>query len=114
MNPALMTYASLGAAIVLEVVGTTFLQQSQQFTRLLPTMLMAICYGSAFYLLSIALRVMPMGIVYAIWSGLGIVLISGVGLVVFRQKLDTAALIGLGLIIAGVVVVNMFSKSVGH
>jgi Membrane transporters of cations and cationic drugs len=114
MNTALVTYVSLGTAIALEVVGTTFLQQSQQFTRLVPTMLMALCYGAAFYLLSIALRVMPMGIVYAIWSGLGIVLISGVGLVVFRQKLDLAAMIGLGLIIAGVVVVNVFSKTVGH
>ncbi|MCK8778509.1 SMR family transporter [Rhizobium sp. NTR19] len=114
MNTALVTYVSLGTAIALEVIGTTFLQQSQQFTRLVPTMLMALCYGAAFYLLSIALRVMPMGIVYAIWSGLGIVLISGVGLVVFRQKLDLAAMIGLGLIIAGVVVVNVFSKTVGH
>ncbi|WP_390919429.1 DMT family transporter [Neorhizobium turbinariae] len=110
----MVTYVSLGTAIALEVIGTTFLQQSQQFTRLVPTMLMALCYGAAFYLLSIALRVMPMGIVYAIWSGLGIVLISGVGLVVFRQKLDLAAMIGLGLIIAGVVVVNVFSKTVGH
>ncbi|AXV15827.1 QacE family quaternary ammonium compound efflux SMR transporter [Neorhizobium sp. SOG26] len=114
MNTALVTYVSLGTAIALEVIGTTFLQQSQQFTRLVPTMLMALCYGAAFYLLSIALRVMPMGTVYAIWSGLGIVLISGVGLVVFRQKLDLAAMIGLGLIIAGVVVVNVFSKTVGH
>ncbi|WP_445304334.1 DMT family transporter [Neorhizobium sp. SOG26] len=110
----MVTYVSLGTAIALEVIGTTFLQQSQQFTRLVPTMLMALCYGAAFYLLSIALRVMPMGTVYAIWSGLGIVLISGVGLVVFRQKLDLAAMIGLGLIIAGVVVVNVFSKTVGH
>jgi len=114
MNTVLVTYVSLGTAIALEVIGTTFLQQSQQFTRLVPTMLMALCYGAAFYLLSIALRVMPMGIVYAIWSGLGIVLISGVGLVVFRQKLDLAAMIGLGLIIAGVVVVNVFSKTVSH
>lgn len=114
MNPALITYGSLAAAIVLEVIGTTFLQQSQQFTRALPTILMALCYLAAFYLLSIALRTLPVGIAYAIWSGLGIVLISVVGLVIFRQTLDMAAVIGLGLIIAGVVVVNVFSSSVSH
>ncbi len=114
MNPAILTYGSLGAAIVLEVIGTTFLQQSQQFTRPVPTALMAVCYAGAFYLLSITLRTMPVGIVYAIWSGLGIVLISVVGLVLFRQALDLPAIIGLALIICGVVVVNVFSSSVGH
>ncbi|MNL31334.1 Multidrug transporter EmrE [compost metagenome] len=75
---------------------------------------MALCYGAAFYLLSITLRVLPVGIAYAIWSGLGIVLISAVGLIVFRQSLDMAAMIGLGFIIAGVVIVNVFSKTVAH
>ena len=114
MSPAILTYGSLAAAIVLEVIGTTFLQQSQQFTRVLPTILMGICYLAAFYLLSIALRTLPVGIAYAIWSGLGIVLISAVGLILFRQTLDAAAIIGLGLIIAGVVVVNVFSDSISH
>ncbi len=114
MNPALITYGSLLSAIALEVVGTTLLQQSQQFTRLLPTLGMALCYGAAFYLLSITLRVLPVGIAYAIWSGLGIVLISVVGLIVFRQSLDMAAMIGLGFIIAGVVIVNVFSNTVAH
>lgn len=114
MNPALITYGSLLSAIALEVVGTTLLQQSQQFTRILPTIGMALCYGAAFYLLSITLRVLPVGIAYAIWSGLGIVLISVVGLIVFRQSLDMAAMIGLGFIIAGVVIVNVFSKTVAH
>ncbi len=114
MNPALITYGSLFIAIALEVVGTTLLQQSQQFTRLLPTVGMALCYGAAFYCLSIALREMPVGIAYAIWSGFGIVLISAIGVILFRQSLDLAAIIGLGLIIAGVVVVNLFSKSVAH
>nr|WP_210319532.1 SMR family transporter [Rhizobium wenxiniae] len=102
------------SAIALEVVGTTLLQQSQQFTRILPTLGMALCYGAAFYLLSITLRVLPVGVAYAIWSGLGIVLISAVGLIVFRQSLDMAAMIGLGFIIAGVVIVNVFSKTVAH
>lgn len=114
MNPALLTYGSLFVAIALEVVGTTLLQQSQQFTRLLPTLGMALCYGAAFYFLSITLRVLPVGVAYAIWSGLGIVLISAVGLIVFRQTLDLAAIIGLGLIISGVAVVNIFSNTVSH
>lgn len=114
MNPALITYGSLVVAIALEVVGTTLLQQSQQFTRLMPTLGMALCYAAAFYFLSITLRVLPVGVAYAIWSGLGVVLISLVGLVVFRQTLDLAAIIGLGLIIAGVAVVNLFSNAVSH
>jgi small multidrug resistance pump len=114
VNPALFTYGSLFVAIALEVVGTTLLQQSQQFTRLLPTLGMALCYGLAFYFLSITLRVLPVGVAYAIWSGLGIVLISAVGLIVFRQTLDLAAIIGLGLIISGVAVVNIFSNTVSH
>jgi small multidrug resistance pump len=114
MNPALATYASLGIAIGLEVVGTTLLQQSQQFTRPLPTIGMALCYAAAFYCLTIALRTMPVGIAYAIWSGLGIVLISAIGYFLFRQTLDAAALIGLGFIITGVIIVNVFSSSVSH
>jgi small multidrug resistance pump len=107
-------YALLFAAIVLEVIGTTALQMSQQFTRAGPTVLLVACYAAAFYFLSLTLRVIPVGIAYAIWSALGIVLISAVGLVYFKQRLDTPALIGLGLIIAGVLVVNLFSKSVSH
>ncbi|ACM27369.1 SMR family transporter [Agrobacterium sp. SHOUNA12C] len=107
-------YAVLMVAIVLEVMGTTALQMSQQFTRLGPSIVLVLCYAASFYCLSVTLRVIPVGIAYAIWSGLGIVLISTVGLVFFRQKLDLAAVIGLGLIIAGVIVVNLFSKSVSH
>lgn len=114
MSGPVMTYGALFAAIICEVVGTSFLQQSQQFTRLVPTILMAVFYGAAFYLLSFTLKTVPVGVAYAIWSGLGIVLISAVGYVFFRQTLDLAAMIGLGLIIAGVVVVNVFSKTVGH
>jgi small multidrug resistance pump len=112
--PSLQTYLFLIAAIVLETIGTSSLQASQQFTRPLPTALMTVSYLVAFYCLSHALKVIPVGIAYAIWSGLGIVLISTIGLVVFKQKLDGPALIGLALIIAGVVVVNVFSKSMTH
>ncbi|ATB37135.1 Ethidium bromide-methyl viologen resistance protein EmrE [Cystobacter fuscus] len=114
MNPALISYGALAAAITLEVVGTTCLQQSRQFTNPLPTALMALCYAGAFYFLSIALKAMPVGIAYAIWSGLGIVLISVIGFFIFHQKLDAAAMIGLGFIIFGVIIVNVFSKSVSH
>ena len=110
----LITWAALLGAIALEVAGTTLLQASQQFTRPWPTAGMAVCYGLAFYLLSIALRQMPVGIAYAIWSGLGVVLISVIGLFLFKQKLDLPAIIGLALIIGGVVVINLFSKSVSH
>lgn len=113
MNPAYV-YGLLFTAIVLEVIGTTALQMSQQFTRLWPTVILIACYSGAFYALSITLRVIPVGIAYAIWSALGIVLISVVGFVLFRQKLDLPAIIGLGLIIAGVLVVNLFSKSISH
>ena len=109
-----MAYAVLTAAIVFEVIGTSLLMASQQFTRAWPTAGMAVCYGLAFYLLSIALRQMPVGIAYAIWSGLGVVLISVIGAVVFRQRLDLPATVGLAMIVGGVVVINLFSKTVGH
>ncbi|WP_397474249.1 DMT family transporter [Pusillimonas sp.] len=114
MKPIIAAYGALGVAIVLEVIGTTMLQKSEQFTRLFPTLTMAVCYLAAFYFLSIVLKTMPVGLAYAIWSGLGIVLISIIGYVLFGQKLDLAALIGLGFIIVGVVIVNGFSKSIGH
>lgn len=112
--PIMFTYGLLVAAIVCEVAGTTFLQQSQQFTRPLPTLLMAICYGAAFYLLSQVMKTIPVGVAYAIWSGLGIVLISAIGWVLFRQTLDLAAFIGIGFIVVGIIIVNLFSGSVRH
>ena len=107
-------YAILATAIAFEVVGTTFLAQSAQFTRALPTIGMALCYGVAFYCLSVVSTAMPIGIVYAVWSGLGIVFIAGVNFLLFRQMLDIWALLGLALIIAGVVIINTLSKSVSH
>ena len=110
----LTSYGALLAAIVLEVIGTTFLQKSEQFTKLVPTLVMAGCYVGAFYFLSLCLKTIPVGLAYAIWSGLGIVLISLIGWRVFGQALDLPAMIGLALIIAGVMVVNLFSKSMPH
>lgn len=108
------TYAILALAIVVEVIATTALARSASFTRFWPSVVTVLGYALAFWLLSFPLRVMPTGIVYAIWSGMGIVLISAVAWVWYRQVLDTPALIGLGLIIAGVLVVNLFSKSLNH
>ncbi|MGH6809423.1 MAG: SMR family transporter [Ensifer adhaerens] len=113
MNPA-MLYAVLVVAIVFEVLGTSAMQAAQHFTRLVPTATMVICYAVAAFFLSYTLRYIPVGIAYAVWSGLGIVLISFVGYFAFGQKLDLAAMLGLGLIIAGVVVLNVFSKSTFH
>ncbi|RBP11353.1 small multidrug resistance pump [Roseiarcus fermentans] len=113
MNLAIGSSAALGIAIVLEVTGTTALQLSQQFTKLAPSLVMGVCYIGSLYFMSLALRTIPIGITYAIWSGLGIVLITAIGYVKFRQALDTPALIGVGLIVAGVVVANL-SKSVVH
>lgn len=108
------TYAILALAILAEVIATTALSRSESFTRLWPTVLTVVGYVIAFWLLSYPLKVMPTGIVYAIWSGMGIVLISAVAWIWYRQSLDTPALIGLALIIAGVLVVNLFSKSLTH
>lgn len=113
MNPA-MLYTVLVIAIVFEVLGTSAMQAAQHFTRLVPTALMVVCYAVAFFFLSYTLRYIPVGIAYALWSGLGIVLISGVGYITFGQKLDLAAILGLALIIAGVLVLNLFSKSTFH
>ena len=109
-----LVYAVLVVAILFEVLGTSAMQAAQHFTRLGPTLMMVVCYAIAFYFLSWSLRYVPVGIAYAIWSGLGIVLISLVGYFAFGQKLDLAAMIGLGLIIAGVIVLNVFSKSTFH
>ncbi|ASY57482.1 transporter [Sinorhizobium glycinis] len=113
MNPA-MLYTVLVIAIVFEVLGTSAMQAAQHFTRLAPTVLMVVCYAVAFFFLSYTLRYIPVGIAYALWSGLGIVLISAVGYITFGQKLDLAAILGLALIIAGVLVLNLFSKSTFH
>lgn len=107
-------YVPLVFAIGLEVVGTSLLQRSEQFTRLAPTVGMALCYLASFYLLSLSLRALPLGIAYAIWSALGIVLVALIGFFVFGQRLDLPAVIGLALIVLGVLVVNLFSRTVGH
>ena len=107
-------YIYLGLAIVSEVIGTTALKASDSFTRPLPSLITVGCYAPSFYLLTFSLRVLPTGIAYAIWSGVGIVLISLVSWFWFKQTLDLAAIAGLAMIVGGVMVINLFSKSVGH
>ncbi len=107
-------YALLVIAVATEVVGTTALAQSNGFTKPVPVAVTLVAYGLSFYFLSLCLRVLPAGVVYAIWSGLGIMFITIIGWVWLRQALDGPAIVGIGLILAGVVVLNVFSTSVTH
>lgn len=108
------SYLFLLAAILFEIGATTTLKMTEQFTRLVPSILTVIGYGAAFYCLSLALRTIPVGVAYAIWSGVGIVFIALIGWVGFRQRLDWPAVIGMLMIVGGVLVINLFSKSAGH
>lgn len=108
------THLILTVAIIAEVVATTALSRSAGFTRLAPSLIAAVGYAISLWLLSVTLKTMSTGIVYALWSGLGIVFITAVAWLVYRQTLDAPALIGLALIIAGVLVINLFSNSVTH
>jgi small multidrug resistance pump len=104
----------LGIAILAEVIATSALKTTEGFTRLIPSLVCITGYGIAFYGLSIALRTIPTGVAYAIWSGVGLVLVSVVAWIWFKQHLDAPALLGMGLILAGVIVVNVFSKTMSH
>jgi len=107
-------YLLLGIAIVAEVIATSALRAAEGFTRLVPSIVVVIGYAVAFLCLSLTLKSIPVGIVYAIWSGLGIVLISVVAYFLYGQSLDLPAIIGMTLILVGVVVLNLFSKSAVH
>ncbi len=107
-------YVYLIFAIITETIGTTALQASQQFTRFWPSVICVITYAASFYLMALALKVIPVGIAYAIWSGLGIVMIAIIGFAIFGQRLDLWAVIGMGLIIAGILVIHLFSTSNTH
>ncbi|MEH6356938.1 MAG: SMR family transporter [Marinobacter sp.] len=104
----------LGIAIIAEVIATSSLKSSEGFTKVLPSVMVVIGYGVAFYFLSLTLKTIPVGIAYAIWSGSGIVLISLIGWLALGQKLDMASVLGMGLIVAGVVVINVFSNTMAH
>jgi len=101
-------------AIIAEVIATSALKASEGFTKLWPSIVVVLGYGVAFYALSLALREIPMGVAYAIWSGLGLILITLTGWLLYGQRIDVPAFIGMVLIVAGVVVMNVFSKAVAH
>ena len=109
-----MNWLYLTVAIVCEVIATSALKSSEGFTRLLPSVVVVVGYGAALYFLSLTLRTIPVGVAYAVWSGVGVVLITVVGWLVFKQELDMPAFIGIGLIASGVVVLNVFSKAMAH
>ncbi|MBF4484743.1 MULTISPECIES: multidrug efflux SMR transporter [unclassified Flavobacterium] len=104
----------LGIAIIFEIIATSALKKSEQFTQIIPSIITIVGYFAAFYFLSFAIRTIPVGIAYAIWSGVGIVLITIIGAVFFKQIPDLPAIIGLALIMVGVVVINVFSKTTAH
>lgn len=109
-----MHYLYLAFAIAFEILGTSALKYSQEFTRFWPSLIVVLCYAAAFYLLSLSLRGLTIGIAYAIWSGVGIVCIALLQTLWFKQSLDGPAMLGMGLIIAGVVIINGWSKTVGQ
>jgi small multidrug resistance pump len=109
-----MHWLTLAIAIIAEVIGTSALRASEGFTKVVPSILVVAGYSVAFYFLSLTLKSIPVGIAYAIWSGVGTVLITIVGVVVFNQRLDVPAIVGLSLILIGVLVINLFSKSVAN
>src|SRR5690606_7761309 len=114
MNSILITYLLLACAIIAEVIGSTFLVKSEGFTKLWPSLAVLVLFSIAFYLLSQVVKVIPLGITYAIWRGVGIVLRAFIGFLVLKQHLDIPAVVGMVLIIAGVIVINLFSNTTSH
>ncbi len=108
-----MAYLYLSIAIIAEVIATTSLKASQEFTRLWPSVAVVVGYGVAIYLMTVVLRTLSVGVTYAIWSGMGIVLVALAGWVIYKQPVDLPAAIGMGMIVAGVAVINLFSNTVG-
>ena len=109
-----MAYLYLTIAIVAEVIATNALKASEEFTKLIPSIVVVVGYGAAFYFLALVLKVIPVGIAYAIWAGMGIVLVAIVAAIVFKQVPDLPAIIGMLLIISGVVIINVFSQTITH
>lgn len=109
-----MNHLFLVIAVVFEVIATSTLKATEGFTRFWPSLVTVVGYACAFYFLTYPMRTIPVGVVYALWSGIGIVLVTLVGWVLLKQPLDAPALLGIGLILAGVVVINLFSKTVVH
>jgi small multidrug resistance pump len=109
-----MAYVYLAVAIIAEVAATSALKASAEFTKLVPSIIVVAGYGIAFYFMTLVLRTIPIGITYAVWSGLGIVLVTIVGIFLYKQIPDTPAIIGMTLIVSGVAVIHIFSKTISH
>ncbi len=107
-------YILLAAAIITETVATMLLKASEQFTKILPSIGVILLYAVSFYCLSICQKVFPIAVVYAIWSAVGMIFVSFFAMIIFKQVLDLPAIIGIALIITGVLVINLFSKTIGH
>lgn len=107
-----MSYLYLALAIAAEVAGTSLLKATEEFTKLVPTTFLIIFYAISFWLMTLALRDLPLGVVYAVWSGLGIVLVAIIGALVYKEMPDLGSIIGMALIISGVVVMHLFSKTI--
>ena len=105
-------YIYLFVAVLLEVIGTTALKSTENFTKLIPTFVMIISYGIAFYFLCLVMKFLPVGVTYAIWSGLGIVLISVISAFYYKEWLDLPAIIGLIFIIVGICIIQLYSKTI--
>ncbi|MFD2192250.1 DMT family transporter [Pistricoccus aurantiacus] len=110
----MMAYLYLAVAIIAEVAATSALKSSQEFTRLWPSLLVITGYALAFYMLTLSLRTLPVGIAYAIWAGLGIVLVALIGILVYRETPDWPAIVGMGMIVGGVVIIQLFSDVSPH
>ncbi|WP_367867988.1 multidrug efflux SMR transporter [Pedobacter sp. WC2423] len=108
------TYIFLFLAIISEIIATTAIKASEEFTRLWPAVIVIFGYALAFYFLSLTLRKIDLGIAYAVWSGAGIIIVTTIGAVFYKQKPDMPAIIGIGLIISGIIVINIFSRNSGH
>ena len=111
LNSPLIPYVYLAIAVAFEVIGTTALKASDSLTKLVPALVMGVSYAATFFFMAQVMRYLPVGITYAIWSGLGIVLISCISAFYFKEWLDLPAIIGLTLIIAGIVIIQAFSKT---
>lgn len=109
-----MKYVYLAIAIVAEVLATTSLKASAEFTKLIPSLIVIVGYAVAFYFMTLVLRFIPVGITYAVWAGLGIVLVAILGAIAYKEFPDMPAVIGMALIVAGVVIINVFSQTVSH
>lgn len=109
-----MAYWYLAIAIIAEVIATNALKASNEFTEAVPSTIVVVGYGASFYFLSIVLKSIPLGVTYAIWSGMGIVLVAIAAAILFKQVPDVPAIIGMVLIVSGVVVINVFSETVSH